>query len=54
MVEKTGRLQNTLSLFDDIVKKNISLPPKLIKLLDESVCKSRSFSHLEHEYIFVY
>jgi len=52
MVEKQAGLTMILSLFDGIVKRNISLSPHSIKLLDENVHEPHAFSPLEREYIF--
>ena len=53
MAENEAGLTLMLSLFDDIVKRNISLSPQSIKLLDENVHEPHAFSRLEREYIFV-
>jgi len=54
MVEKKAGLAMILSLFNGIVKRNISLLPHSIKLLDENVYEPHAFSPLEREYIFAY
>ena len=52
MVEKQAGLTMILSLFDGIVKRNISVSPHPINLLDENVHEPHAFSPLEREYIF--
>jgi len=52
MVESQAGLAMILSLFEGIVKRNISLSPHFIKLLDENVHEPHAFFPLEHEYIF--
>ena len=52
MVENQEGLTMILSLFNGIVKRNISLSPHFIKLLDENVHEPHAFSPLEREYIF--
>lgn len=52
MVENQAGLRPTLSLFDGVVKTNISLSPHSIKLLDENLHELHAFSLLEREYIF--
>ena len=52
MVENQAGLTMILSLFDGIVKRNLSLAPHSIKLLDENVHGPHVFFPLEREYIF--
>ena len=52
MVDKQAGLIIIVSLFDGIVKINLSLSPHSIKLLDENVHEPHAFSPLEREYIF--
>ena len=52
MVEKQAGLTMILSLFDGIVKRNISVSPNSINLLDEIFHEPHAFSPLEREYIF--
>ena len=52
MVENQAGLIMILSLFDGIVKRNISVSPHPINLLDENVHEPHAFSPLEREYIF--
>ena len=52
VVETQAGYTFILSLFDDIVKRNISLSPYSIKLLDENIRELHAFSPLKHGYIF--
>jgi len=52
MVENQAGLTIIISIFDDIVKRNLSLEPHSIKLLDENVHEPHVFFPLEREYIF--
>jgi len=52
VVEIQAGLKIILSLFDRIVKRNISLSPYSIKLLDENIREPHAFSPLKHGYIF--
>ena len=52
MEENQAGLTMILSLFDGIVKRNLSLAPHSIKLLDENVHEPHVFFPLEREYIF--
>lgn len=53
-MEKQAGLSIILSLFNGIVKRNISLSPHSIKLLDDNVHEPHASSPLEREYIFAY
>ena len=50
-IDQAG-LTMMVSFLDGIVKRNISLSPHSIKLLDENVHEPHAFSPLEREYIF--